>query len=112
VADDMRLNREGLKRYVNLNGTPVYNAWTLTRHGWVAGFATPSAPVDNAFWSHILVFGCVWLAAMSAGGLDAFAKARPIAASLESLEDQAEHFAEGRGITNLPDSRVEEVNRA
>ena len=112
VADDMRLNREGLKRYVNLNGTPVYNAWTLTRHGWMAGFATPSAPVDNAFWSHLLVFGFVWLAAMSAGVLYAFAKARPIAASLESLEDQAEHFAEGRGITNLPDSRVEEVNRA
>jgi len=112
VAEDMRLNREGLKRYVNLNGTPVYNAWTLTRHGWVAGFATPSAPVDNAFWSHLLVFGFVWLAAMSAGVLYAFAKARPIAASLESLEDQAGHFAEGRGITNLPDSRVEEVNRA
>jgi signal transduction histidine kinase/ActR/RegA family two-component response regulator len=112
VADDMRANREGLARYVNLNGTPVYNAWTLTRHGWMAGFATPSGPVDNAFWNHLLVFGFVWLAAMSAGVLYAFAKARPIAASLESLEDQAEYFAEGRGITNLPDSRVEEVNRA
>jgi len=112
VADDMRRDREGLDRYVNLNGTPVYNAWTLTRHGWIAGFATPSGPVDNAFWNHLLVFGFVWLAAMSAGVLYAFAKARPIAASLESLEDQAEHFAEGRGITNLPDSRVEEVHRA
>jgi signal transduction histidine kinase/ActR/RegA family two-component response regulator len=112
VADDMRVNREGLKRYVNLNGTPVYNAWTLTRHGWMAGFATPSGPVDNAFWNHLLVFGFVWLAAMSAGVLYAFAKARPIAASLESLEDQAGHFAEGRGITNLPDSRVDEVHRA
>lgn len=112
VADDMRASREGLERYVNLNGTPVYNAWTLTRHGWMAGFATPSAPVDNAFWSHLLVFGFVWLAAMSAGVLYAFAKARPLAASLESLEDQAEYFAEGRGIANLPDSHVEEVNRA
>ena len=112
VADDMRVNHEGLKRYVNLNGTPVYNAWTLTRHGWMAGFATPSAPVDNAFWNHLLVFGFVWLAAMSAGVLYAFAKARPLAASLESLEDQAQHFAEGHGITNLPDSRVAEVDRA
>jgi signal transduction histidine kinase len=112
VAEDMRVSQEGLERYINLNGTPVYNAWTLTRHGWMAGFATPSAAVDNAFWNHLLIFGFVWLAAMSAGVLYAFAKARPIAASLESLEDQAEYFAEGRGITNLPDSRVEEVNRA
>jgi signal transduction histidine kinase/CheY-like chemotaxis protein len=112
VADDMRASQEGLQRYINLNSTPVYNAWTLTRHGWMAGFATPSAAVDNAFWNHLFVFGFVWLAAMSAGAFYAFAKARPIAASLESLEDQAEYFAEGRGISNLPDSRVEEVNRA
>jgi signal transduction histidine kinase len=112
VRDDMRLRREGLERYINLNGTPVYNAWTLTRHGWMAGFATPTGPVDNAFWNHLVVFGLVWLAAISVGVLYAFAKARPLGASLESLEDQAESFAEGHGIANLPDSRVEEVNRA
>ena len=72
----------------------------------------PEVFQDRSGWSIVGVFGFVWLAAMSAGVLYAFAKARPIAASLESLEDQAEHFAEGRGITNLPDSRVEEVNRA
>ena len=112
VADDIRAHREGLGRYINLNSTPVYNAWTSTRHGWWAAFATPSAPVDNAFWSHLLLFGFVWALAIVGGMVYAFAKARPIAASLESLQDQARHLASGQGFSGLPDSRVEEVNRA
>src|SRR5215510_5581994 len=109
---DMKRRREGLARYTNLNGTAVYTAWTVTRRGWGVGFATPSAPVDNAFWNHLRLFGLLWAAAVGAGVLYAISKARPIAASLESLEDQAEHFATGERIASLPDSSVDEVNRA
>jgi signal transduction histidine kinase len=108
----MKRRREGLARYTNLNGTAVYTAWTFTRHGWGVGFATPSAPVDNAFWHHLGLFGFLWAAAVGAGVLYAFAKARPVATALESLEDQAEHIATGQRIESLPDSSVEEVNRA
>jgi len=112
LVADMRLQPEGLRRYTNLNRTAVYTAWTFTRHGWGVGFATPSAPVDDAFWRYLLLFGFLWAAAVGAGMLYAFSKARPIAASLESLEDQAEYFATGRRIASLPDSGVGEVNRA
>jgi len=111
LVADMKRRPEGLARYTNLNGTAVYTAWTFTRHGWGVGFATPSAPVDNAFWHHLFLFGFLWAGAVGAGTLYAFSKARPIAASLESLEGQAEHIATGRRIESLPDSRVEEVNR-
>ena len=107
----MKKKPEGLARYTNLNGTAVYTAWTFTRHGWGVGFATPTAPVDNAFWHHLRLFGFLWAAAMAAGVLYAFWKARPIAATLEALEDQAEHFATGQRLGSLPDSHVEEVNR-
>lgn len=112
LVEDMKRRQEGLRRYTNLNDTAVYTAWTFTRHGWGVGFATPSAPVDNAFWRFLLLFGFLWAVAVGAGMLYAFAKARPIAASLESLEDQAEYFATGRRMAALPDSGVEEVNRA
>jgi len=112
LVADMKVRSEGLRRYTNLNGTAVYTAWSFTRHGWGVGFATPSAPVDNAFWRYLLLFGCLWAAAVGAGILYVFSKARPIAASLESLEDQAEYFATGRRIARLSDSRVTEVNRA
>jgi signal transduction histidine kinase len=109
---DMKLRREGLRRYTNLNRTAVYTAWTFSRHDWGVGFATPSAPVDDAFWRYLLLFGFLWAAAVGAGTLYAFSKARPVAASLESLEAQAEHIARGARIASLPDSRVDEVDRA
>src|SRR5262249_2933961 len=108
LVADMRKKPEGLARFTNLNGTAVYTAWTFTRHGWGVGFATPTAPVDNAFWHHLRLFGFLWAAAMAAGVLYAFWKARPIAATLEALEDQAEHFATGRRLGSVPDSHVEE----
>lgn len=111
LVEDMKRKPEGLGRYTNLNGTAVYTAWTFTHHGWGVGFATPSAPVDNAFWHHLTLFGFLWAAAVGAGMLYAFWKARPIAAALEALEGQAEHLATGGRIASLPDSRVAEVNR-
>ncbi|HEU4619604.1 MAG TPA: ATP-binding protein [Gammaproteobacteria bacterium] len=112
LVAQMKVRREGIGRFTNLNGTPVYTAWTLTRHGWGVGLATPSAPVEDAFWSHLLLFGFLWAAAVAAGMLYAIGKARTVAAALESLEDQAQHFATGRRISDLPDSGVEEVDRA
>jgi signal transduction histidine kinase len=112
LVADMKRRREGLARYTNLNGTAVYTAWTFSRHGWGVGFATPSAPVDDAFWHHLKLFGFLWAAAVGAGILYALWKARPIASALESLEDQAEHFARGQRLASVPDSRVDEVNRA
>ena len=111
LVADMKRKPEGLARYTNLNGTAVYTAWTFTHHGWGVGFATPSAPVDNAFWHHLTLFGFLWAAAVAAGMLYAFWKARPIAAALEALEGQAQHLATGERIASLPDSRVAEVNR-
>ncbi len=112
VEDMQRGATEGLERYTNLNGTAVYTAWTFTRHGWGVGFATPSAPVANAFWMHLAVFGALWVVALLGGLAYAFAKARPIAASLESLEERADDLASGQRLTDLPGSGVEEVDRA
>jgi signal transduction histidine kinase/ActR/RegA family two-component response regulator len=112
LVADMKRQPEGVARYTNLNGTAVYTAWTFSRHGWGVGFATPSAPVDDAFWHHLFLFGFLWAMAVGAGTLYAFRKARPIATSLESLEAQAQHIATGGRIESLPDSSVEEVNRA
>jgi signal transduction histidine kinase len=111
LVKDMKRKPEGLARYTNLNGTAVYTAWTFTHHGWGVGFATPSAPVDNAFWHHLALFGFLWAAAVAAGMLYAFWKARPIAAALEALEGQARHLATGGRIASLPDSHVAEVSR-
>jgi signal transduction histidine kinase/ActR/RegA family two-component response regulator len=108
----MKSHAEGFGKYVNAAGTPVYVAWTVTRRGWSVTFATPSAPVDHAFWSHLIVFALLWSAAVGAGVLYASAKARSIASSLESLEQQAVHFATGRTITGIPASQVDEVSRA
>ncbi len=109
---DTKVKPEGLGRYTNLNGTPVYAAWTFTRHGWGVGLATPSGPVDNAFWAHLLVFGFLWLAAVAAGMFYASAKARPIATALESLETQTARIATGDRLYGLPAAHVDEVDRA
>ena len=112
VVEDLKTSGEGLARYTNLNGTAVYTSRTFTGHGWSVGFATPSAPVDNAFWNHLATFGLLWAAALIAGLAYAFAKARPISAALESLEGEADHFANSQRISGLPGSGVEEVDRA
>ena len=111
-ADAMRSRPVGIDRFTNLNQTAVYTAWAFTRHGWGVGFAMPSAPVDNAFWRYLLLFGFLWVAALALGMLYAFSKARPFAAALETVEAQAEYVAAGGRIESLPDARVDEVNRA
>ena len=112
LVTDMKQRREGVGRYTNLNGTSVYTAWAFTPQGWGVGMATPAAPIDDPLWNHLIVFGALWVAAVGLGLLYAFAKARSISASLESLEGQARHVAEGRRIVDLPRSRVEEIDRA
>ena len=111
-VDALKSQPVGIARFTNLNLTAVYTAWAFSRHGWAVGFATPSAPVDNAFWRYLLLFGFLWVAALALGVLYAFAKARPFAAALETVEAQAEYVAAGGRIESLPDARVEEVNRA
>jgi len=81
LVQDMRQQREGVGRYTNLNGTEVFTAWTFTRHGWGLGFATPSAPIDAAFWDHLLLFAVLWGGALGGGTLYASRKARPIVAA-------------------------------
>jgi signal transduction histidine kinase/ActR/RegA family two-component response regulator len=111
-VDALKSRPVGIARFTNLNQTAVYTAWTFSRHGWAVGFATPSAPVDNAFLRYLLLFGFLWVAAVALGVIYAFAKARPIAAALETVETQAEYVAAGGRIESLPDARVDEVNRA
>ncbi len=111
-VDAMKSKPVGLARFTNLNRTAVYTAWAFSRHGWGVGFATPSAPVDNAFWRYLLLFGFLWAAAMGVGVLYALAKTRPFVGALETVEAQAEYVAAGGRIESLPDSRVDEVNRA
>ena len=112
LAEAMKARPVGIARFTNLNSTAVYTAWAFSGHGWGVGFATPSAPVDNAFWRYLLLYGFLWLAAMGLGVSYAFAKARPFAAALETVEAQAEYVATGGRIESLPDVRVDEVNRA
>ena len=109
---DMKGRSEGVGRYTNLNGTSVYTTWTFSRHAWGIGIATPTAPIDAPLRLHLLVFGGLWAGTVAVGLFYAFAKARLISASLESLEGQARHVAEGRRIAGLPLSRVVEIDRA
>jgi signal transduction histidine kinase/ActR/RegA family two-component response regulator len=112
LAEAMKAKPVGIARFTNLNGTAVYTAWTFGHHGWGVGFATPSAPVDHAFWRYLLLYGFLWLVAMGLGVSYAFGKARPFAAALETVEVQAEYVAAGGRIESLPDVRVDEVNKA
>ena len=112
LIEDMKRRPEGVGRYTNLNGTSVYTTWTFTRHGWGVGYATPAAPIDDPLRNHLIVFGALWAGVMGIGLLYAFSKARVIAASLESLEGQARHLADGGRIEDLPLSRVVEIDRA
>jgi signal transduction histidine kinase/CheY-like chemotaxis protein len=109
---DMKQQREGVGRYTNLNRTSVYTTWTFTRHGWGVGLATPTALIDNPLRDHLILFGALWAVAVGVGLFYAFSKARLITASLESLEGQAQHVADGRRIADLPLSSVLEIDRA
>ena len=112
LVGDMKQKREGIGRYTNLNGVPVYTAWTFSRHGWGVAIATPAAPIEDPFWKYLVVFACLWAGAVVLAILYAFSKARLITASLESLEGQARHLAAGHRIKDLPASRVTEIDRA
>jgi signal transduction histidine kinase/CheY-like chemotaxis protein len=112
LVRDMKARREGVGRYVNLNGTAVYTAWGFTRHGWGVGIATPAGLIDRPFWGYLASFGFAWVVLVILGILHAFSKARGITASLESLEGQTRHLAAGQRIADLPASRVVEIDRA
>ena len=112
LIEDMKRKREGIGRYENLNGTAVFTSWTPTRHGWWAAYATPSAPIEAAFWRHLGVLGALWALVVAASIAYAFAKGRRIATALESLEGRARHLAEGQPLGDLSASRVQEVDHA
>ncbi len=112
LVEDMKRRPEGIGKYMNLNDVPVYTSWTPSRHGWWLAWATPSAPVDNAFWTYLAVFGLLWAAVVAAGVVYAVAKGRHIAAALVSLEAGAGRLAGGRAIDALPASGVAEVQHA
>jgi signal transduction histidine kinase/ActR/RegA family two-component response regulator len=112
LIEDMKRRPEGIGRYSSLNAMPVYTSWTPSRHGWWVAFATPSAPVDNAFWTHLVVFGLMWAAAAAAGIAFTLRKGRRIAGALVSLEARAEDLAGGRPLSGLALSRVSEVDHA
>ena len=112
LVDDMKRRPEGIGSYSNLNGVPVYTSWTPSRHGWWVAWATPSAPVHDAFWTYLAIFGLLWAAVMAAGVAYAVSKGRHIAAALVSLEDGARRLAGGRALEGLPPSRVAEVQQA
>jgi len=112
LIEDMKRRPEGIGRYSSLNAMPVYTSWTPSRHGWWVAFATPSAPVDNAFWTHLSVFGLMWAAAVAAGIAFAWRKGRRIAGALVSLESRAEDLALGRPLSALAASRVSEMDHA
>jgi type II secretory pathway pseudopilin PulG len=67
LVEDIKRSPEGIGRYTNLNGTAVYTSWTGSRHGWWVAFATPSAPVDNAFWTYFAAFSLAWAAVAALG---------------------------------------------
>src|SRR5262249_46940721 len=112
LVGDMKQKRQGTGRYTNLNGIPVYTAWTVSRHGWGVAIATPAAPIEDPFWKHLVVFACLWAGAVVLAILYAFSKARLITASLESLEGQARHLTAGHRIADLPASPGTQIDPA
>ena len=112
LIEDMKRTPEGIGRYRALNGTWVYTSWAPTRHGWWVALATPSAPVESAFWNYLVILACLWAAMVAAGIAYAISKGRHIAAALESVEERARELAQAHSLGRLPPSRVEEVSRA
>jgi signal transduction histidine kinase/ActR/RegA family two-component response regulator len=107
---DMRERPEGIGKYSSLDSVPVYTSWTRMRHGWWVAYATPSQPIDGAFWRYLLLFGFLWLGAVIAAVVYAVSKGRFVTASLRSLQREAGQLARGKRLATLPSSRVEEVD--
>jgi signal transduction histidine kinase len=112
LVEDMKVRPEGIDSYNSLNAIPVYTSWTPSRHGWRVAWATPSAPVQDAFWTYLGVFGFLWATAVLAGIAYAVHKGRHIAAALESVERRAEALGRDGELERLTESSVAEVDRA
>jgi signal transduction histidine kinase len=111
-AGPVAARSEGIARFNNLENRGVYTAWSRTRAGWTVGYAQPAAPIDGAFWRHLLLYCGLWLAAVAASVALAVSKGRPIARSLASLERSAEQLARGDPLAPLPASNVAEIDKA
>jgi signal transduction histidine kinase/ActR/RegA family two-component response regulator len=109
---DMKRAPEGIGRYSSLNGVPVFTSWTPSRHGWWVALARPAAPIDNALWRYLTVFGALWLVVVAGGIAFAWRKSARIAGALDSLGAGATHLAAGRPLGALPVSRVREADQA
>ena len=112
LVEDIKRNPEGIGKYQNLNGAAVYTSWTASRHGWWVAFATPSEPVESAFWRYLGLLGALWAALLAAGVAYAVSKGRHIAGALESVKARAGELAASRTPSALPASRVDEVSEA
>ena len=112
LVEDMKRRSEGVGKYLSLNGVGVYTSWTPSRHGWWLAWATPSAPVDDAFWNYLALFGALWAMVVVGGFAYAIGKGRHIAAALALVEGRAGELAQAGDPAPLPPSRVAEVNRA
>ncbi len=110
--EPVRARSEGIGRFSSLENVGVYTAWSRTKSGWTVGYAQPAAPIDGAFWRHLLLYCGLWLAAVAASVALAVSKGRPIAKSLASLERSAEQLARGDPLTPLPASNVAEIDKA
>jgi signal transduction histidine kinase len=111
-ADPVRARSEGIGRFSSLENVAVYTAWSRTKAGWTVGYAQPAAPIDGAFWRHLLLYCGLWLAAVAASVALAVSKGRPIAKSLASLERSAVQLARGNPLAPLPASNVAEIDKA
>jgi len=112
LVADMKRKPEGIGKYTSLDGAGVYTSWAPSRHGWWVAFATPSAPVESAFWTYLGVLGFLWVVVVAAGVAYAISKGRHIATALVSVETRAAELAQARSPGPLPTSRVEEMSRA
>jgi signal transduction histidine kinase len=110
--EPVKARSEGMGRFSSLENVGVYTAWSRTKAGWTVGYAQPAAPIDGAFWRHLLLYCGLWLAAVAASVTLAVSKARPIAKSLASLERSAEQLSRGEPLAPLPASNVAEIDKA
>ncbi len=111
-AEPVQARSEGIGRFASLENVGVYTAWSRTKAGWTVGYAQPAAPIDGAFWRHLLLYCGLWLAAVAASVALAVSKGRPIAKSLASLERSAVELARGNQLAPLPASNVLEIDKA
>jgi signal transduction histidine kinase/CheY-like chemotaxis protein len=77
--------------------------------------ARPAAPIDGAFWRHLLVLAGLLAALLAAGLAFAFVKGRRITSSLDLLGRRAADLARGRApapAARSPVLEVEQLQRA